>query len=134
MVSYTVPLVGCTIVAIATIVTSFCASRCRVMVVSHSWWYLRFWLGQCEADFWKFRAQLFPVPRGRGCVCMLNFLVQQIRHYLRRHLHLLLVHVAGLCRSEQWEVYLYGYSRFKLDGQCRSEKWEIFCTVILVSS
>ena len=49
-----------------------------------------------------------------------------LRRGLRRQLHLLPVHVAGLCRSEQWEVYLYGYSRFKLDGQCRSEKWEVF--------
>ena len=38
-----------------------------------SLWCLRFCLGPCEADFWKLRVQLFPVPRGCVCVCMLNF-------------------------------------------------------------
>ena len=38
-----------------------------------SWWCLRICMGQCEADFWKLRGLLFPVPRGCGCVCMLNF-------------------------------------------------------------
>ena len=65
--SFTVPLDGCTIVA-TTIVVTLCsssadcpdsaatlccggvfASRCRV-VLSYSWWCLRFCLGQCEAD------------------------------------------------------------------------------------
>ena len=33
-------------------------------------WYLRFCMGQCEADDWKFF--LFPVPEVVGRVCMLN--------------------------------------------------------------
>ena len=37
--------------------------------IFHSWWCLRFGLGQCEADDWKLRHQLFPVPRGRW-VCL----------------------------------------------------------------
>ena len=55
-----------------------------------------------------------------------EWLVQQQRHYLRRQLHLLPVHVEGPVRREKWEVYLYGFSRFKLKGQCRSEKWEVY--------
>ena len=42
-------------------------------VVWWSWWCLRFYLGQREVDYWKIRGLLFPVPRGCGCVCMLNF-------------------------------------------------------------
>ena len=54
-----------------------------------------------------------------------ELLVQQQWLDLRRQLHLLPVHVAGLCRSEWWEVYPYGVSRFKLKGLLRSEKWEV---------
>ena len=45
-----------------------------------------------------------------------EFLVQQIRHYLRRQLHLLPVQVAGLCRSAKWELYLYGGLFIKVDS------------------
>ena len=41
--------------------------------IFHSWWCLRFCLGQCEADDWKIHHQLFPVPEIVGCVCMLNY-------------------------------------------------------------
>ena len=81
---FTVPLDVCTIVV--TVVTSYSSSGdcCGPFVLREclrrdvgggcfSWWCLRFCMGQCEVDFWKLRAQLFPVPRGRGCVCMLNF-------------------------------------------------------------
>ena len=40
--------------------------------IFHSWWCLRFCLGQCQAVDWKIHHHLFLVPRGRGCVCMLN--------------------------------------------------------------
>ena len=45
-----------------------------------------------------------------------EFLVQQIRHYLRRQLHLLPVQVAGMCRSAKWELYLYGDLFIKVDS------------------
>ena len=78
--SFTVPLNGWTIVATTTVVTlcsssadclatGVFASRCRLVVVFHSLWCLRFCLGQCEADDWKIPHQLFPVPRGRW-VCL----------------------------------------------------------------
>ena len=71
-------------------------------------------------------ALLFPVPRGCWVCLHAEWQVQHQRHYLRRQLHLLPVHVAGLCRSKWWEVYLYGDSWFKLKGQLRSEKWEVY--------
>ena len=57
--------------------------------IFHSWWCLRFCLGQCEADGWKIPHQFFPVPR--GCwVCMhAELLVQQHLRNLPRHLQLL---------------------------------------------
>ena len=75
IVMFTVPWIGCTIVATANVVTSSSSavlltaagvfpSRCRVVVVFHSWCCLRCRLGQCEADDWKF-FQVFPVPRVR---------------------------------------------------------------------
>ena len=47
-----------------------------------------------------------------------EFLVQQIRHFLRRQLHLLPVQFAGLCRSAKWELYLYGDKTIKVDRDC----------------
>ena len=41
--------------------------------------------------------------------------VQQQSHYLRRQLHLLPVQVAGTCRSENWDLYLYGVFTFMVD-------------------
>ena len=60
-----------------------------------SWWCLRFFLGQCEADGWKIPHQLFPVPR--GCwVCMhAEILVQQHERNLPRQLLLFPVQVDG---------------------------------------
>ena len=68
--SFTVPLVCCIIVATATVVTS---CLCRD-VVWWSGWCLQFYLGQREAYDWKIHRLLFPVPRGRWGVCMLNYL------------------------------------------------------------
>ena len=48
------------------------ASRCRVVVEVSLLMVLRFCLVQCEADEWNIFHQLFPVPSGRWCVCMLN--------------------------------------------------------------
>ena len=45
--------------------------------IFHSWWCLRFCLGQCEADGWKIPHQLFPVPRGRWVCMHAELLVQQ---------------------------------------------------------
>ena len=93
--SFTVPLDGYTIDATATVVASYSssadcpgsaaplccervsASRCRVVVDSLSWWCLRFYLGQCEADGWKIPHHLFPVPRGCWVCLHAEFLVQQ---------------------------------------------------------
>ena len=78
--SYTVPFNDLTIAATATVVISCSSSAtCAAGVLRRDvvwWWfycrwYLRFCLGQCEAGDWKFFL-LFLVPRGRGCVCMLN--------------------------------------------------------------
>ena len=53
----------------------------------------------------------------RMWVCLhAEFLVQQIRHYLRRQLPLLPVQVAGMCRSAKWELYLYGDLFIKVDS------------------
>ena len=38
-----------------------------------------------------------------------------LRRDLRRQLHLLPVQVAGMCRSEKWELYLYGDMSIKVD-------------------
>jgi len=74
---------------------------------------LRFCLGQCEADDWKF--PFISSSRGRWVFLRAECLVQQQRHYLRRQLHLLPVQVAGMCRNEKWELYLYGDLSFKVD-------------------
>ena len=58
------------------------APLCRVMVAVLSRWCLRFYLGQCYADYWKIHRLFFPVPRGRWGVCLL-ILVQQQRRDLR---------------------------------------------------
>ena len=83
VVSFTVPLNRWTIVATATVVTpcsssadcpaaGVFASRCRVVVEVSLLIVLRFCLGQRQADGWKILRLLFPVPRGRWCVCLLN--------------------------------------------------------------
>ena len=71
----------------------------------YSWRCLRFYLGQCEADDWKFRPPLFPVPEVVACVCMLNYCFSSYDDY---------------CPDN------YNYSRFKLTVQCRSMKWELY--------
>ena len=38
-----------------------------------------------------------------------------LRRDLRRQLHLLPVQVAGMCRSEYWELFLYGDMSIKVD-------------------
>ena len=70
-----------------------------------SWWCLRFCLGQCEAEDWKFLLHLFPVPRGVRCVCMLNYWFSSND---------------DICPDN------YNYSRFKLKDKCCSEKWEVY--------
>ena len=75
--SFTAPLSYCTIVATATVVTSCssssdCGGCLRHDVVWWSRWCLQFYLGQREADYWKIHRLLFPVPRGRWGVCLLN--------------------------------------------------------------
>ena len=75
--SFTVPLSYCTFVATATVVASCSSSsglqEClRHDVVWWSRWCLQFYLGQREADYWKILRLLFPVPRGRWGVCLLN--------------------------------------------------------------
>ena len=59
--------------------------------------------------------------QGVGCVCMLNDWISSYDVYFFYSRFKL----KGQCRSEKWEVHLYGDSRFKLKGQCRSEKWEV---------
>ena len=71
----------------------------------YSWWCLRFCLGQCEADGWKIPHQLFPVPEVVGCLCMLFY---------------------WFCSYDVICPDNYNYSRFKLKDKCRSEKWEVY--------
>ena len=63
--------------------------------IFHSLWCLRFCLGQCEADDWKFLLQLFPVPRVRRVCVHAELLVQQQGRYLPRQLQLFPVQVEG---------------------------------------
>ena len=55
---------------------------------------------------WDFRVH------GSSCGTCRDVLLRRV---LRRQLHLLPVQVAGMCRSENWELYLYGDMSFKVD-------------------
>ena len=66
-------------------------------------------------DDWKIHHRLFPVPRVRGCVCMLNDWISSndeicaVNHIYSRF------KLKGKCRSEKWEVYLYGDMTIKVE-------------------
>ena len=112
--SFTVPWIGCTIDATATVVALVLfvgrhalaarvfASRCRV-VVDVSWWCLRFCLGQCEADDWKF--SFISSSSGRWVYCMLN---------------------GWFSSNDDFCPGSFFFSRFKLKDKRRSAKWEVY--------
>ena len=60
-----------------------------------SWWCLRFGLGQCEADDWKYFFNCFQYHKLVGCVCMLDYWFSSSDE---------------ICSDK------YNYSRFKLLG------------------
>ena len=126
--SFTVPLNGWTIAATATVVISCSssagcpavrvfASRCRV-VLFYSWWCLRFCLGQCEADDWKIH---FQYQEDVGCVCMLNFWFSSNDDICPDNYSYSRFKLKDKCRSEKWEVYLYGDMTIKVMGSRRAE-------------
>ena len=90
------------------------ASRCRV-VVDVSWWCLCFYLVQCEAEDWKICLQLFPVPRVRCVYLHAELLFSSNDEICADNYIFLPVQVAGLCRSEKWELFLYGDMTIKVD-------------------
>ena len=61
-------------------------------------------------------SHLFPVPRGRGCVCMLNGWFSSNDTICADNYIYFLFMLKGQCRREKWEVFLYGYSWFKAGG------------------
>ena len=129
VVTFTIPLDICTIVV--TVVTLYSssgrllrppcaarvfASRCRAVVFSPGGAYGS--LGTVWCRFLEISPSIISSTK-RMWVCLhAEFLVQQIRHYLRRQLHLLPVLFAGLCRSAKWELYLYGDKTIKVDRDC----------------
>ena len=141
--SFTVSLTGCTIDAIAAVVSTCsastnctdslvftcCGSVCIAMpcgggsftpdaAYDSLWDSVKPLTGEYTINFFQYQEDVGGVHA--ECLDQLH------RLFLRRQLHLLPVHVAGLCRSEQWEVYLYGFFPVQIDGQCRSEKWEVY--------
>ena len=60
-----------------------------------SWWCLRFYLGQCEADGWKIPLLLFPVLSVYWVYLHDEWLVQQLRRNLPSQLQLFPVQVEG---------------------------------------
>ena len=81
------------------------ASRCRVVVEVSLLIVLRFCLGQRETDDWKIRRLFFQYQEDVECVCILND-----------------------CFSSNYDICPdnYNYSRFTLKDKCRSEKWEVY--------
>ena len=65
-------------------------------------------MGHCEADDWKIHHQLFPVPRGRWGVCMLNYWFSSNVEICPDNYIFSWFKLKGKCRSENWEVYLCG--------------------------
>ena len=57
--------------------------------------------------------QLFPVPRGRGCVCMLNVWFSSHDEVCAVNYIYFRFKLQG--RSEKWELYLYGDLTIKVD-------------------
>ena len=121
--SFTVPLDGCTIVATVTVVTPCsssadcpvsaapmcCGSACVAMSCGGG----GFTPGGAYDSVWdsvrpmtgKFLINYFQYQEVVGCVCMLNYWVSSFDE---------------ICPDN------YNYSRFKLKGKCRSEKWEVY--------
>ena len=74
----------------------------------------------------KYSFDYFQYQGDVGCVCMLNDWISSNDVICAVNFFYSRFKLKGQCRSEKWEVYLYGYSRFKLKGQCRSEKWKVY--------
>ena len=118
VVSYTVPLVGCTIVAIATIVTS-CSSAalffegvcvamsCGGGFLTPDGTYDSFW-DSVKLMTGNYFFNYFQYQGFVGCFCMLYYWFSSYDE---------------ICPDN------YNYSWFKLKDKCRSMKWEFICTV-----
>ena len=57
----------------------------------------------------------FQYQEDAGCVCMLNFWFSRFDIICADNYIYFLVQVAGLCRSEKWELYLFGDETFMVD-------------------
>ena len=56
------------------------------------------------------------LTRGRWCVCMLNDWISSYDVICVVNFFYFRFKLKGQCRSEKWEVHLYGDSRFKIEG------------------
>ena len=114
--SFTVPLNGCTIDATATVVASFsrrqipcCGGVCVAMSCGGGF----FSPGGAYDSIWdsvkpmagKYLIYYFQYHQFVGCICMLNYWFSSFDE---------------ICPDN------YNYSRFKLKDKCRSAKWELF--------
>ena len=78
-------------------------------------------MGQCEADDWKLLLQLFPVLEDVGCVGMLNFWFSSIDEICPDNYNCSRFKLKDKCRSEKWDVYLYGDMTIKVMESSRAE-------------
>ena len=121
--SFTVPWIVRTIVATAYVVTSSSSADCpdcRSVYVAMSCGggfftpdaaYDSVW--DSEADDWKF-FQSFPVPRVCWMCCMLNYWFSSIDDICPDNYNSSRFKLKDKCRSEKWEVYLYGDMTIKV--------------------
>ena len=93
------------------LVLRVCLRRDVVWWWFSSWWCLRFCLGQCVAGYWKFFFNYFQYQEVVGCICMLNYWFSSYDE---------------ICPEN------YNYSRFKLKDKCRSEKWELYLYGVMI--
>ena len=114
--SFTVPLVGCTIDATAIVVASF--SRRQIALLRGClrrdvvWWWF-FPPGGAYDSIWdsvkpmagKYFIKYFQYHEFVGSICMLNYWFSRYDE---------------ICPDN------YNFSRFKLKDKCRSEKWELY--------
>ena len=129
--SFTVPLNYWTIAATATVVTScLFVGRLRGCLsydvvwwwIFHSWWCLGFGLGQCEADDWKLRHQfLSSTIEFVECVCMLNDWITCNDDFCADNYNSSRFMLKDKCRSEKWELYLYGDMTIQVMESRRAE-------------
>ena len=71
-------------------------------------------MGQRETDDWKILRLLFPVPEDVGCVGLLNGWFSSNDDICPDNFNYSRFKLKDKCRSEKWEVYLYGDMTIKV--------------------